>query len=327
MRYPASEKLEIIRTVERSQLGVRRTLEQIGIPRATFYNWYDRYVREGFDGLEDKKPDPGPVWNKVPDEVVGQFVSLALAEPELSARELAVRFTDEKGYYLSESTAYRILKARDLITAPAFIVIKAADRFANPTTAVNQLWQTDFTYLKVKGWGWYYLSTVIDDFSRFVVSWRLCKTMSARDVAATLQDALKATGLDRVKPGQRPRLLSDNGPCYISSELKDWLDAKKMPHSRGKPYHPQTQGKIERWHRTLKDRILLNNYYLPDELERDIDAFITNYNTRRAHESLNNLTPLDVFTGQGTAILQRRKRIKEKTMLLRKQLHFERRAA
>ena len=327
MRYPASEKLEIIRTVEQSQLGVRRTLEQIGIPRATFYNWYDRFVSEGFDGLEDKKPAPGPVWNKVPDEIVKQLVTLALAEPEMSPRELAVKFTDEKRYYLSESTAYRILKAHDLITAPAFIVIKAADKFANPTTAVNQLWQTDFTYLKITGWGWYYLSTVIDDFSRFIISWRLCKTMSARDVSATLQDALEATGLTSVKLKQRPRLLSDNGPCYISSELKDWLYEKKMPHSRGRPYHPQTQGKIERWHRTLKDRILLNNYYMPEELERDIDAFITNYNTRRAHESLNNLTPHDVFTGQGFAILQRRDRIKEKTMLLRKQLHFERMAA
>ena len=287
MRYPASEKLEIIRTVEQSQLGVRRTLEQIGIPRATFYNWYDRFVSEGFDGLEDKKPAPGPVWNKVPDDIVKQLVTLALAEPEMSPRELAVKFTDEKRYYLSESTAYRILKAHDLITAPAFIVIKAADKFANPTTAVNQLWQTDFTYLKITGWGWYYLSTVIDDFSRFIISWRLCKTMSARDVSATLQDALEATGLTSVKLKQRPRLLSDNGPCYISSELKDWLYEKKMPHSRGRPYHPQTQGKIERWHQTLKNRILLENYFIPGDLEGQIETLVEHYNHRRYHESLD----------------------------------------
>ena len=88
-----------------------------------------------------------------------------------------------------------------------------------------------------------------------------------------------------------------------------------------------TQGKIERWHRTLKDRILLNNYYLPEELERQIDAFVNHYNTNRYHESLNNLTPYDVFTGQGSAILQKRDRIKEKTMILRKRLHFKGRAA
>ncbi len=164
MRHPASEKLEIIRTVEQSSLGVRRTLQQVGIPRSTFYNWYDHYVSEGFDGLEDKKPDPGPVWNKVSEEITDQLVKLALAEPDLSARELAVQFTEQKQYYLSESTVYRILKRYDLITAPAFIVLKAAERFANPTTAVHQLWQTDFTYLKVMGWGWLYLSTVLDDF-------------------------------------------------------------------------------------------------------------------------------------------------------------------
>ena len=121
MRYPASEKLEIIRTVEQSSLGVRRTLQQVGIPRSTFYNWYDRYVSEGFDGLEDKKPDPGPVWNKVPEDIAQQLVRFALAESDLSPRELAVRFTEERRYYLSESTVYRVLKSHDLITAPAFI--------------------------------------------------------------------------------------------------------------------------------------------------------------------------------------------------------------
>ena len=327
MRYPASEKLEIIRTVEQSSLGVRRTLQQVGIPRSTFYNWYDRYVSEGFDGLEDKKPDPGPVWNKVPEDIAQQLVRFALAEPDLSPRELAVRFTEERRYYLSESTVYRVLKSHDLITAPAFIVLQAAERFAHPTTAVNQLWQTDFTYLKVMGWGWLYLSTVLDDFSRYIIAWRLCNTMSARDVSATLQDALQATGLDRVGVRHRPRLLSDNGPCYVSSELQSWLAENGMPHTRGKPYHPMTQGKIERWHRTLKDRILLNNYYLPEDLERQIDAFVNHYNTSRYHESLNNLTPYDVFTGQGIAILQERHRIKEKTMILRKRLHFQRRAA
>ena len=327
MRYEASEKLEIIRTVEQSSLGVRQTLAQIGIHRSTFYNWYGRYVAEGFGGLEDRKPNPGPVWNKVPDAVAEQLVTLALAESDLSPRELSVRFTEQNRYYLSESSVYRILKSRDLITAPAFIVMKASDKFSNPTTAVNQLWQTDFTYLKVTGWGWFYLSTIMDDFSRYIIAWKLCKTMSAKDVSDTLNDALEATGLDHVNVRNRPRLLSDNGPCYVSSELRIWLEENGMTHTRGKPYHPQTQGKIERWHRTLKDRILLEHHYLPGDLERQLEEFITHYNRRRYHESLNNLTPECVFTGQGVAVLKKRNRIKEETMNLRKQLHFERRAA
>lgn len=327
MRYGASEKLEIIRTVEQSSLGVARTLRQIGIPRATFYNWYGRYVAEGFDGLEDKRPDPGPVWNKVPEVVAEQLVELALAEPDLSPRELAVRFTEDRRYYLSESTVYRLLKSRGLITAPAFIVMQAADKFQNPTTAVNQLWQTDFTYIKIVGWGWYYLSTVMDDYSRYIISWRLCRTMGAADVAATLQDALEATGLDSASVRHRPRLLSDNGPCYVSSELKAWLKDSEMTHTRGKPYHPQTQGKIERWHRTLKDRILLENYYLPGDLERQLRDFVNHYNTRRYHESLNNLTPECVFTGRNIAVLKKRNEIKRETLALRKKLHAKRRAA
>ena len=133
--------------------------------------------------------------------------------------------------------------------------MKAADRFANPTTAPNQLWQTDFTYLKVIGWGWFYLSTVLDDFSRYILAWKLCTTMSAADVSDTLQLALKASGLDQVNVLHRPRLLSDNGPSYVSSELGDWLKDKGIRHVRGRPYHPMTQGKIERYHRSMKNRI------------------------------------------------------------------------
>lgn len=151
--------------------------------------------------------------------------------------------------------------------------------------------------------------------------------MSAADVSATLQDALEATGLDHASVRHRPRLLSDNGPCYVSSELRSWLDENGIPHTRGKPCHPQTQGKIERWHRTLKDRILLENHSLPGDLERQLEDFITHYNTRRYHESLNNLTPECVFTGQGVIVLKKRNDIKLKTIALRKRLHFERRAA
>ena len=323
MRYPATEKLEIIRTVETSVLPVRRTLAKIGIPKSTFYAWYDRYAAGGLDALEDHRPRPRRVWNRIPDDVREKIVVLALDEPDLSPREIAVAFTDRERSFVSEASVYRLLKARGLVTSPAFIVMKAADTFANPTTAINQLWQTDFTYLKVTGWGWFYLSTVLDDFSRYIVAWKLCTTMSADDVTDTLDLALQASGLDDAPPERRPRLLSDNGPSYIARDLSDWLQDQGMKHTRGKPYHPMTQGKIERWHLSLKSRILLENYYLPGDLERAVADFVEYYNHRRYHESLDNLTPADVYFGRGARILERRKEIKRKTIEQRRRSHLK----
>jgi len=321
MRYPAAEKLEIIRLVEQSPLPVRHTLAKLGIPRATFYRWYDRHSRGGPEALNDRSPRPDRVWNRIPDGVRQRIIQLALDEPALSPRELAVRFTDSQSYFVSEASVYRLLKAHDLIASPAFIVIKAADAFKDKTTAPNQLWQTDFTYLKVIGWGWFYLSTVLDDFSRYIVAWKLCTTMKAEDVTTTLDLALQASGLDQAKHADRPRLLSDNGSSYIAGDLAKWLDARNIKHLRGAPYHPMTQGKIERWHQTLKNRILLENYFLPGDLEAQIEAFIADYNHRRYHESIDNLTPADVYCGRGRAILAERGRIKRQTIANRRLQH------
>ena len=321
MRYPASEKLEIIRLVEQSHLPVRATLDKLGITRSTFYRWYDAYQRGGPEALNDHPSQPSRVWNRLPAEIREQIVALALEQPELSPRELAVRFTDERRYFVSEATVYRLLKAQDLITSPAYIVIKAAAEFRDKTTAPNQLWQTDFTYLKVVGWGWYYLSTVLDDFSRYIVAWKLCTTMQASDVTATLDLALGAAGLDQARVMQPPRLLSDNGPSYVASDLADWLGIRGMTHIRGAPCHPQTQGKIERWHQTLKNRILLEHAYLPGELETQVADFVEHYNHARAHESLSNLTPADVYFGRGEGILAERERIKRQTLMDRRLRH------
>ena len=262
----------------------------------------------------------------MPDEVKRKLVDFALQKTELSPRELAVSFTDQERYFVSESTVYRTLKAHDLITSPAFIVLKAANEFKDKTTGINQLWQTDFTYIKVLGWGWFYLSTVLDDYSRYIVSWKLCTNMRAEDVMDTLDLALKASGRDQVHVVHKPRLLSDNGSSYVSGDLAEWLKDRGMKHSRSAPYHPQTQGKIERWHQTLKNRILLENYFLPGDLEAQISAFVDHYNHQRYHESINNVTPADVYCGRDKAILKQRERIKRKTLETRR-LHHRKHAA
>ena len=309
MRYCATDKYEIIQLVQNSKLSVRQTLDRLSIHKSTFYNWLNRYQENGIDGLEDKKPIPQAVWNKITETHRDAVVELALEKPELSPRELAVSYTDDKRYFISESSVYRLLKEQDLITSPAYILLKASDKFQQPTTHVNEMWQTDFTYFKIIGWGWYYLSTILDDYSRFIVSWRLCKTMGANDVPDTLDDALRFTGLDSVKVNHKPRLLSDNGPCYVSGELAEYLEEQGMTHTRGRP--------------SMKNQILLDNYYFTSELEEQLQKFVSYYNHERYHESLNNLTPAGVFYGRGEEIFEECEMIKQNTMALRKQMHYD----
>ena len=159
----------------------------------------------------------------------------------------------------------------------------------------------------------------MDDYSRYILSWQLCSGMSAEDVKATINDAIALSGVDHVYIRHRPRLLSDNGPCYISGELKQYLADQGFTHTRGKPFHPMTQGKIERYHRSMKNILLLDNYYCPEELTIQIAAFVDHYNHRRYHESLDNVTPADVYHGRAAEILEKRKRIKTETLRKRRE--------
>ncbi len=189
------------------------------------------------------------------------------------------------------------------------------------------MWQTDFTYFRIIHWGWYDLSTVLDDFSRYIIAWKLSPTMGATDVTETLDEAIAITGVDQVKVKHRPRLLSDNGPAYLSSELREYLGERRMAHTRGAPYHPQTQGKIERYHRTMKNVVKLQHYYFPEELKAALKDFVSYYNNERYHESLDNVTPADVYFGRQYAVLSKRSKIKRRTMERRKKEYLAQKAA
>jgi transposase InsO family protein len=318
MRCSQSEKQEVIRVVEDSQLGVKRTLQELNVNRSTFYLWYQRYRELGYDGLAARASSRRRFWNAIPPWERQKVVEIALEHTEKTPRELAWQITDQRGYFISESTVYRILKANDLIASPSFMVLTARDKFVQPTQRVHELWQTDFTYLKVVHWGWYFLSTVLDDYSRYILAWRLCSGMATSDVKETVEEAIAVSGVGDARVVSRPRLLSDNGPCYISGELKIYLSDQDIGHVRCKPFHPMTQGKIERYHRSMKNIILLEHYYSPEELKTRIGAFVNYYNNERYHESLNNVTPADVYFGRSQEILERRKQIKERTLKLRR---------
>ena len=312
MRLSASEKAEIIRLVVNSDLGIKETLRRLEINRRTFYNWYNRYLQDGESALEQKTRPKGRQWNRIPNPVREMVVDVALEFPELSSRELATKITDEQEVFISESSVYRILKENDLIEVCQHDIIKASDEYHTKTKFQNQMWQTDFTYFRIVGWGWYYLSTIMDDYSRKIIHWELCENMTKEDVMRNVDTAMAKCGLTK---NNAPKLLSDNGPCYIAKELGTYLEENyNMKQVHGAPLHPQTQGKIERYHRSMKNVVKLQHYYCPSELKEAIEAWVNYYNSERYHESLNNLTPDDIYYGRGEEILKKRQEIKEKTM-------------
>jgi len=315
MRLSPEEKAETIELVLRAPDGITRTLKALGIHKRTFYNWYKAYAEGGTDALRPRKR-PVLQWNRIPDPVRGLVVSLALEYPERSAREIAITMTDEMKLFVSESSVYRILKQRGLIRPAEHHFIAAADEFYRKTIVPNEMWQTDFTYFKVFGWGWYYLSTVIDDYSRYIIHWELCKSMEWTDVKRTVAAAVQKAGL---RKGQTPKLLSDNGPGYIAKDLQKHLYKDfGIKQIHGAPMHPQTQGKIERYHRSMKSVVKLQNYYCPSELKIAIEQYVEYYNNQRYHESLKNLKPADVYFGRAHKILKTRAEIKEKSINLRR---------
>ena len=318
MRLSASEKQEIIHLVERSDLGVNKTLKELGIHKSTFYKWYNAYQQKGPEGLQTRHRSRRQ-WNSIPEAQKDLVVEIALEYTALSPRELSVKITDEQRIFISESSVYRILKAKGLISTPSHILLSASDEFRNKTNFVHEMWQTDFTYFKILGWGWYYLSTILDDYSRFIVHWELCKTMKVPDVERSVERALQVAGLQK---GQRPKLLSDNGACYIAEDLKTFLKSKRIDAIHGRVNHPQTQGKIERYHRSMKNIVKLDNYFCPEELEDAIEKFVHFYNHHRYHESLENVTPADVYYGKKEMILKRREKIKIQNMKLRRALYY-----
>jgi putative transposase len=318
MRLSVQEKEEIICLVDRSELGVNKTLRELGIHKSTFYNWYKTYLLKGKEGLTAKR-STRQQWNTIPEEQKQLVLEVALEHPVLSPRELAVKLTDEQRVFISESSVYRILKAHGLVTTPAHILLSASNEFKDKSCFVHQLWQTDFTYFKVLGWGWYYLSTILDDYSRFIIHWELCKTMRAEDVQRTIEVTMRKANL---QPCQRPKLLSDNGACYVASELKEYLKTIGVKQVHGKLCHPQTQGKIERYHRSMKNVVKLDHYYCPEELTQALKDFVHYYNHQRYHESLDNVTPADVYFGKREQILKRREKIKQQTLKQRRRRYL-----
>lgn len=314
----AQQRLEVLRAIDGSGLPVRQALQQLKLPVSTFYRWRRRFHQEGMAGLVDRSPFQGQSWNQLLPAERRKVVEMAMLYPQWSSREVAMHITDHGGFSVSESTVYRVLKQAGWIKERQVKTFPAGPEFRFKTARPNELWQTDASYLLVKNWGWYYLISVLDDFSRKILAWRLQRFMDASAFSEVVEMAVEATGVDQVPKEQRPRLLSDRGSALISKDFGRYLEAKGLGHILASPYHPQTNGKIERFHRSCKEQVNLYVWETPAELQREIAAFVEHYNFRRYHEALGNVTPEDVYCGKREAILERRKQLKQRTLAKRK---------
>jgi len=294
-----SEKGDIVAKVENQSGRKRKALAELGISRSTYYRWRQ--------GPNEPKRRVRP-WNRVTPNEERRILAVAREFPELSSRQLSAWITDHEGFAVSESTVYRILRRGGLVKRQE-IQPEAAKEYHTRTTRPHQMWATDASYFRVVGWGYYYLVTVMDDYSRFILGWKLQKDMSANSLIEVVQKAVDATSMTDVPVENRTRLLSDNGAGYISRAFRDYLNLVGIAHILAAPYHPQTNGKVERYQQSLKREVNQLPYEFPSHLEKAIADFVDYYNLRRYHKALGNVMPADVLYGRREAILKRRKEV------------------
>jgi putative transposase len=299
-----SEKGDILAQVENQSRRKRKVLAELGISRSTYYRW-----RQG----QNESKRRGRPWNRVTPNEDRRILAVAREFPDLSSRQLAAWTKDNAGFAVSESTVYRILRREGLVKRQETQLI-AAKEYHNKTTRPHQMWATDASYFRVVGWGYYYLVTVMDDYSRFILGWKLQKDMSANSLIEVVQEAVDTTGMTDVPVEDRTRLLSDNGAGYVSRAFRDYLHLVGIGHILAAPYHPQTNGKVERYQQSLKREVNQLPYELPSQLEQAIADFVDYYNYRRYHKALGNVMPADVLYGRREKILEHRKEVQLQTI-------------
>lgn len=310
------EKLTLLLAVEKSGFKIKDALCRLDIPKSTYYRWRAKFRRGGVSELVDKNSAPKRQWNSLKPNEEEVVLEVAGNRPELSSREISFLISDTQKFTVSESTVYRILKREGLIRTSTLESFPAAKEYHTKPKRVNEQWQTDATYLHVEGWGWFYLISVLDDFSRKIINWKIQNSMTAEDFIEVVEDACLKAGVDKEN---MPNLVSDRGPALISDDLKLYLKDQDIHHILASPYHPQTNGKIERYHKSLKSKVKLYVYDCPNVLKEEVGKFISYYNKKRYHESLGNVTPDDVFYGRRSLIIKERNDKRRLTLKSRKE--------
>jgi len=315
---------DLIKKVELREGHRLQMLGDLGIPRSTYYKWRKTYDEDGLSGLARTKPKARHIWNRLTDTERQRILEIARLHPELPSRLLAIKITDEESFSVSESTVYRILKDNNLIAPRPLPEMPAKKEWQHKTKGPDELWQTDATNIFVVGWGYYKLIPVEDDYSRKIIGYDVLPDETGFSFADVVEIAIENARKEGhlVDKDNMPALYTDNGPGFISEVMADYLENHKIRHILGTPYHPQGRGKIERFNRTIKDKLCLVIYCSPEELKKAVDEAITAYNAR-PHESLGNVSPNDVYAGRKEEILERRREKKRLTMERRKAYNLE----
>lgn len=318
------QREDLIRKVELKEGHRAKVLDDLGIPRSTYYKWRRTYDEDGLPGLAKTKPQAKHVWNRLHEKEVSRVLEIARLHPELSSRLLAVKITDEEDFSISESTVYRILKENNLIAPRPMAELPAAKEWKHKMTRPDELWQSDATNIFVVGWGYYKLIPVEDDYSRKIIGYDVRSDETAFSFTDVVEIAIEnARGEGHlIDKDNMPHLYTDNGPGFTSGIMDEYLSAHGIKHILGTPYHPQGRGKIERFNRRIKDKLCLVVYCSPEELKRAVDEAVPIYNST-PHESLDNVSPNDVYAGRKEEILLRRKEKKRLTLERRKKYNLE----
>jgi putative transposase len=301
------EKKEILERISTSGLPVGRACVRTGVARSTFYRWRRNEV--------EKRPR-GASWNSLSSEDRALILAVSEEHPEWYSRQIALHITDFAGCSVSESSVYRVLKKAGKIPLRQEEVQRAGKEYTEKPEKVHEQWQTDFTDFFLPSWGWYYDGGVLDDKSRFMLHHEVRPYERAPDAIEVIDGAVEfAIGSHGYAAR---RIVSDHGRCFEAVDTRSYLSLRNIRPIYARAHHPQTVGKLDRLHRTLKEVVNLQVYESPWELERAIDKFYRFYNYERYHEALGNVTPADVYFGRAQEVLSRRKELKERTMTERR---------
>jgi transposase InsO family protein len=296
-RFTAEEKAEVLavveRTVERAGWSVRRILKRLGVTKGRYYEWRKRAAAER---LVDA-PCLAPSWAAILPEEKEAVITYALKHPKDGYRRLAWMMIDEDVAYLSPSSVYRVLTDVDLLYR--WKRSRSAGEAPAEAQAPNERWHTDIMYLRVAD-TWYFLVSVLDAYSRYIVHWELLTSMRAADVRLAIQQAVE-------KSGAKPEIVTDNGSQFTAKDFRALVHQFELQHIRIRTYHPESNGRIERFHRSTRDALSEQDLGNLTRAREILSRWVEHYNGERLHAGLHYLPPAEYYSGNPDARLEERR--------------------